>query len=137
MLDPPVPVHVCMISPGPVSTSLASEAPIKAALALVRDQSRWSDALLRLVATIELYNRKFSIAPQTAAEAITRVIHAVDPPQRTIVNMTWPMRLAGHLPQTLIDRQATKKKLGATMTVASARELNAVSHGRMQAVCFG
>jgi NAD(P)-dependent dehydrogenase (short-subunit alcohol dehydrogenase family) len=118
MLDTPAPVHVCMVNPGPIRTDLAMEQPVQAVNSLVRSGSLWSNALRRLVATMTVYSDQFAIDAERAAKPIGRLIHAVEPPQRISINMTPPMRLVAWLPQSILDRQAAKKRLGNAFTMS-------------------
>lgn len=116
MLDPTPPIQVSKVVFGPVGTSVVTEQPAARAQALVRGGSRWWAALLRFVATVEVYNQTYSMPAKTAGEHLARVVHAVQKPRHVVFNMSLPMRFLSCLPQALrqqlLDVSARRRQLG-------------------------
>ena len=112
MLNKPKPVHACMVSLGAVTTGLSVDAPINQALELIDAGSKWSAALHRLVASTQSFHESFAVPTSTVAPEIAEIVHAVRPPSYSVINSSWPLRLASWLPHSILDNQAKKKQLG-------------------------
>ena len=82
------------------------------AFELVRAGSKWSAALLRMVATLESFTQRFGVPASQVAPEFAQLVHAVRPPYRAVINPSWPLRIAAWIPQSVLDNQARKKQLG-------------------------
>ena len=77
------------------------------------EDSPWRKGLLALVASAKLYLGTQGIRAEPAAAAIAEVVHAIEPPARTTINYTLPMRLAARTPQWLLDVAARASMSGS------------------------
>ena len=94
------------VCPGPVRTPLSTTATEAAATRHATEGSPWQRGLFALVRTARAYVGTQGMAAEHCAEAIAEVVHALEPPDRTTINYTLPMRLAASTPQWLLDAVA-------------------------------
>jgi hypothetical protein len=97
----PHPPQVVVVNPGAMKTPLLKDS-IKYGFT-PRKGSRWSEQMQRGGAVAVEYMKKHGQDPIEVAKVVLEIVHDKSPKRRYLVNISWEMRLAGFLPQRVLD----------------------------------